>query len=102
MGLTAATAAWLVPSLIAAGGATVSAIQTAQNASAQKKQAEEAKQTAIKQAQANAEKSPELTADVGQGDAIKKKRTSFGIQDTIIANNNLAPASTIGQKETWG
>lgn len=102
MCITAATAAWLIPSLIAAGGTGVSAVQSAQQASAQKKQADEAKQTAIKQAQVNAEKAPELSTEAGVSDAVKKRKASYGIEESIIANNNLMAANTIGQKETWG
>lgn len=62
--------------------------------------AEEAQKTATKQAQVNAEKPPEQSIEVAKSEAQKKKTTSFGIQDSLIAqaNNN----NTIGQKEVWG
>jgi hypothetical protein len=99
MGLTAATASWLIPSLIAAGGVGVSAYQANQQAKEQRAQAAEAKETALKQQQTLAEKAPEQAMEAGSSDAIKKRKTSYGIQDSIIANMG---SNTIGQKETWG
>lgn len=99
MGLTAATAAWLVPSLIAAAGVGTSAYQANQQAKEQRAQAAEAKETALKQQQALAEKAPEQATEAGTSDAVKKRKTSYGIEDSIIAN---MASNTVGQKETWG
>lgn len=99
MCISAAIASWLVPSIIAAAGTGVSAYQGHQQAQLQKRQAEEAKNTARAQAQANAEQAPELSADAGTTDAVKKRRTSFGIEDSIIANN-MANQTTGNQY--WG
>lgn len=93
-------APWFLPAMIAttsAAGAGVSAISANQQAKAQQAQAEEAKQAAQKQAQVQAEQAPELSIDAGTSEAVKKRRTSYGIQDSILAQNN-----TVGQKETWG
>ena len=100
MGITAATASWLIPSLIAAAGTGVSAVQANQQAKQQKGQAEEAKRTAQAQAQANAEKTPELAAQAGVSDAVKKRRTQFGIENSIIAANNANTQATGNQY--WG
>lgn len=99
MGLTAATAAWLVPSLVAAAGVGTSAIQAHQQARAQQAQAEEAKQAAQKQAQVQAEQAPEQAVSAGNTEAVKKRKASFGIQESIL--NNMS-SNTVGQKETWG
>ena len=96
MGLTATTAAWLLAASSLAG-AGVSAVQQHQANKAAQDQAKEAEETARKQAQVQAEQAPELSAESGISDAVKKRRTSYGIQDSIIAQNN-----TVGQKETWG
>ena len=95
MGITAATAAWLVPSLIAAGGVASQTIQAHQQAKEQRAQAKEAKETALKQQQTLAEQAPEQAIEAGSSDAVKKRKATYGIQDSIISN-------TIGQKETWG
>lgn len=99
MCISAAIASWLVPSIIAAAGTGVSAYQGNQQAQLQKRQAEEAKNTARAQAQANAEQAPELSADAGTTDAVKKRRTSFGIEDSIIANNT---ANQTTGNQYWG
>lgn len=96
MGLTTATAAWLIAATTAAS-AGVSAVQQHQANKQAQAQAKEAEQTAQKQAQVQAEQAPELSAEVGTSEAVKKRRTSYGIQDSILAQNN-----TVGQKETWG
>lgn len=96
MGLTATTAAWLIAATSAAS-AGVSAYQQHQANKEAQSQAKEAKQTATRQAQAQAEQAPELSAESGTSEAVKKRRTSYGIQDSILAQNN-----TLGQKETWG
>lgn len=92
-------ASWLIPSIVAAAGTGVSAYQGHQQSQLQKQQSEEAKNTARAQAQANAEQAPELSADAGTTDAVKKRRTSFGIEDSIIANN-MANQTTGNQY--WG
>lgn len=99
MGLSAATAAWLIPSIVAAAGVGTSAYQSNQQAKEQRAQASEAKQTALKQQQTLAEKAPEQAIEAGSSEAIKKRKTSYGIEDSIIANMG---SNTIGQKETWG
>lgn len=96
MGLTATTAAWLLAASSLAGTGTSAYQQHQANKEAQA-QAKEAEQTATRQAQAQAEQAPELSAEAGTSEAVKKRRTSYGIQDSIIAQNN-----TVGQKETWG
>lgn len=98
MAITSAIASWLVPSLIAAAGTGVSAYQGHQQSQLQKKQAEEAKETARAQAQANAEQAPELSSQAGVSDAVKKNKARFGIEDTIIANAN----PTSGGNQYWG
>lgn len=96
MGLTAGTAlGLLVASSLASAG--VSAVQQHQANKQAQAQAKEAEETAQKQAQVQAEQAPELSAEAGTREAVKKRRTSYGIQDSIIAQNN-----TVGQKETWG
>lgn len=100
MGITAATASWLVPSLIAAAGTGVSAIQANQQAKQQEGQANEAKRTAQAQAQANAEKAPELSTQAGVSDAVKKRRTQYGIENSIIAANNTG--SQAAGNQYWG
>lgn len=96
MGLTATTAAWLIAATSAAS-AGVSAYQQHQANKEAQAQAKEAKQTATRQAQAQAEQAPELSADAGSNEAVKKRKTSYGIESSIISNQN-----TLGQKETWG
>lgn len=96
MGLTATTAAWLIAAASAAGTG-VSAVQQHQANKQAQAQAKEAEQTAQKQAQLQAEQAPELSTEAGTSEAVKKRRTSYGIQDSILAQNN-----TVGQKETWG
>ena len=102
MGITSAVASWLVPSLLAAAGTGVSAIQSNIQRRDTLASADEAKQTALKQAQANAEKAPELATEVGSKQAIKKRPEQFGLENSLIANANMQSANTIGQKETWG
>lgn len=99
MCISAAVASWLVPSLIAAAGTGVSAYQGHQQSQQAKAQSNEAKRTAIAQAQANAEKTPELSAQAGNSDAIKKHRASFGIQDSIIHNSMN---TSTGGNTYWG
>lgn len=87
MCISAAVASWLVPSLIAAAGTGVGAVQANQQSKQQEGQANEAKRTALAQAQANAEKAPELLAQAGTSDAVKKRKASYGIEESIISNN---------------
>ena len=97
--MAAATAAWLVPSIIAAVGGTTSAVMQNQANKQQEGQANEQARTAKAQAQMQAEQAPELSSEAGVSDAIKKKRTAYGIESNILANT---ASQTIGQKETWG
>ena len=92
-------ASWLIPSIVALAGTGVSAYQNYQNSQLAEDQAKDAKKTAIAQAQANNEKAPELLAQAGSSDAIKKHRTSFGIQDSIIHNTMN---TTTGGNTYWG
>ena len=86
---------------ITALGAGVQAYQKHEEMQQNKSIARQAEQTAIKQKQGEQEQSPALATEAGKQDAIKKRKTSYGIEESII-NNNSASASTIGQKETWG
>lgn len=86
---------------LSAASAGTQAYQAHRASQEQKAQAREAKETAIKQKQVAAEQAPEQAIEAGTNDAVKKSKTSYGIEESII-NNNLASANTIGQKETWG
>ena len=98
MGLTATTAAWLLAASSLAGTGASAYQQHQANKEAQA-QAKEAEQTAQKQAQVQAEKAPEQAIEAGSSEAVKKRKTSYGIEDSIIAN---MASNTVGQKETWG
>lgn len=91
MGVTSAILGSTLASIVASTIAQRQ--QNKQNEQLAKKQEE----TVRAQAQANAEQATELSADAGKSEAVKKRRTSYGLQDSIIAQNN-----TVGQKETWG
>lgn len=95
MGLGAIAAATLL-------GVGVQAYQAHKQAQENTAMAKEAKETAIKQKQAEQEQSPQLASAAGLDDAVKKRKTSYGIEESIINNNLLASANTIGQRETWG
>lgn len=101
MGLTATTAAWLLAASSVAGTATQAVTSAIANRQ-QRKAADEQEKTALAQAQAKQEQAPELLAQAGNNQAVKKnKNTSFGLQENII-NNNMQTNAPIGQKETWG
>jgi hypothetical protein len=99
MCISAAVASWLVPSLVAAAGSGVAAYQGHQQSQLNKDQANEAKRTALAQSQANAEKAPELLAQAGTSDAIKRRKASYGIEESIISNNMTNQTSG---NQYWG
>ena len=86
----------------ALGNAVLSAIQNHQQAKEAKAIKEEEKQTVLREKQALAEQSPELAADAGKSDAVKKRKTSFGLQESVVNNWMASSGNTVGQKETWG
>jgi ribosome-binding protein aMBF1 (putative translation factor) len=102
MCLSAAIASWLIPSIVAAAGTGTSAVMANQQAKQQEGQANEQARTAKAQAQMQAEQAPELSTEAGNPDAIKKARASYGIQENILANQNLQSSQTLGNKEQWG
>lgn len=91
-----------VPALVAALGSTGAAVQANQQAKAQQGQANEAQRSARAQAQAQAEQAPELSSQAGLSDAVKKNKVAYGIQENLIASNNMQNNQTLGNKEQWG
>ena len=102
MGLTSAMAAWLVPSIISLIGTGAGVATSMVQAHDNREQAKDQKKTLLAQSNLEQQKAPELSADAGNTDAIKKRATSWGVQQNILANNNLQTNSPISQKETWG
>lgn len=101
MGIASAPGLGYALLALSAASAGTQAYQAHKASQEQKARAREAKETAIKQKQAEQEQPPQIASAAGLNDAVKKRKTSYGIEESII-NNNLASANTIGQKETWG
>lgn len=73
--------------------------QSKQNEQLAKKQ----EKTEIAKAQVNSEQAPELSREAGQQEAVKKRKTSFGLQESVVNNWMTSSGNnTVGQKETWG
>lgn len=75
----------------------LSSYQQHQQAKEQKALKKEEEKTLIAKKQAQSEQTPQLLAQAGTSDAVKKKLTSYGIQESVLGNQN-----TLGQKEVWG
>lgn len=100
--LTGATLSWLIPSLVSLVGTGAGVATSMVQAHDSKEQAKDQKKTLLAQANLEQQQSPELSADAGNTDAIRKRATQFGIQQNVLASNNMQTNSPIGNHETWG